>query len=403
MAELKPKALLFDILIVDKDAASRQLLKKVLSAAHSYYHISEAGSAEETLTIISKKLPDIIILDVMMPGNEGFDLCLLLKADERYRNIPVLIITALDKLEDKIRGFKVGASDYILKPINDLETNARVEAHLRIKRFQDRQVELNIELRKTQSALLQSSKLSAVGTLSAGVAHEFNNILQIIGGFAELCANCDNPRDLENMVNAIQECTRRGAKIVKGLLDFSKDDELQKKESVSLKELLEQNLVLMKKSFKDHSIEVETDFQEVPPFECYSGLLSQVFVNIMQNAIEAMARARTRKFEISMRMCGCETPYCDADSLRKHEKKRGCAVIVFKDSGYGVPDNIKEKIFEPFFTTKGIVGGGNDATPGTGLGLSISYGIIKRHNGFIECKSKAGEGASFFLTLPLSP
>ncbi len=403
MTDLKPRNLFFDIIIVDKDADSRHLLKKVLSTAHSDYRFSEAASIEETFRSISKKKPDLIILDVMMPGNEGFDLCLLLKADERYLNIPVLIITALDKLEDKIRGFKVGASDYILKPINEFETNARVEAHLRIKRFQDRQIELNMELRKTQSALLQSSKLSAVGTLSAGVAHEFNNILQIIRGFAEVCAKCDNPQDLEDMVNAIQECTRRGGKIVKGILDFSKDDEHQKRESVSLKELLEQNLILMKKSFKDHGVEVETDFQEAPPVECYSGQLSQVFVNIMQNAIEAMANTKTRRFKASMKMCACETAYCGADRLKKHERKKGCVVIAFKDSGYGVPENIKDKIFEPFFTTKGIVGGGNDTTPGTGLGLSISYGIMKRHNGFIDCESRLGEGTAFILTLPVSP
>ena len=180
----KIKGASFLILIVDKDSQSRGLLKNILSRAHADYRFLEAGDGEETQKIIAEKMPDLIILDVMMPGNEGFDLCLLLKADERYRNIPVLIITLLDKLEDKIRGFKVGASDYILKPINELETNARVEAHLRIKRFQDRQLELNHELRKAQSALMQTSKLSAAGTLSAGVAHEFNNILQIIGGFA---------------------------------------------------------------------------------------------------------------------------------------------------------------------------------------------------------------------------
>ena len=403
MTDLKNKNLFFDILIVDKDADSRQLLKSFLSAAHPDYRISESGGGEETLKLISKKIPDLIILDVMMPGNEGFDLCLLLKADERYRNIPVLIITALDKLEDKIRGFKVGASDYILKPINELETKARVEAHLRIKRFQDRQIELNLELRKTQSALLQTSKLSAVGTLSAGVAHEFNNILQIIGGFAELCARCDNAQDLENLLNAIQECTRRGGKIVKGLLDFSKDDEQQKKESVSLRDLLEQNLILTKKSFKDHDIEVETVFQELPPFECFPGLLSQVFVNIIQNSIEAMAGSALRKLVISINMCACKTTHCGADRLKKRERGLGCTVITFRDSGHGVPENIKEKIFEPFFTTKGIVGGGNDTTPGTGLGLSISYGIIKRHNGFIECESLVGQGTAFILTLPVSP
>lgn len=403
MTNFKHKNELFNILIVDKDDESRKLFKKILNSAHSDYHISEAVDSEETLDIILKKMPDLIILDVMMPGNEGFDLCLRLKADRRYQNIPVLIITALDKLEDKIRGFKVGASDYILKPINELETNARVEAHLRIKRFQDHQKELNSELRRTHSALLQASKLSAVGTLSSGVAHEFNNLLQIIGGFAEVCMTCDNHRDLEKMINAIQECTRRGTKIVKGLMNFSRDDELQKKEVVSIQDLLEQNLVLMRKSLEDHEVELETSFESAPSLECYPGQLSQVFVNIIQNAIESMANAKTRKLFVSMKMCGCESPVCSADRLKKQERGKGCVIITFKDTGYGVPENIKDRIFEPFFTTKGVVSGGNDSTPGTGLGLSISYGIIKRHDGFIECESKNGDGANFVLSLPVRP
>ena len=403
MTNPKTSGYFFKILIVDKDRQSRTLLKKVLNRVHSDYEFFEATDSEETKKIISEKLPDLIMLDVMMPGNEGFDLCLLLKADGRYQDIPILIITALDNLEDKVRGFKVGASDYILKPINELETNARVEAHLRIKRFQDRQKELNSELRKTQSALLQASKLSAVGKLSAGIAHEFNNVLQIIGGCAEVCVDCDNPEDFEKMINAIQECTRRGKKIVKGLLDFSRQDEFQNKELIFLKDLLDQNLQLVKKSLMDQEIELITELEVVPPLEGYPGQLSQVFVNLVKNATEAMKGQPVRRLTVSMKSCDCQTELCAADTLKKQDRAKGCVIISIRDTGAGIDESIKDKIFEPFFTTKGVVGGGNDSTPGTGLGLSVSYGIVKRHDGFIDCESKVGEGTTFKLTLPVRP
>src|SRR5687768_3797776 len=104
------------ILIVDQDKKSRELLKMVLMDAHPEYQISYAIDHDSTLHFLKEETPDLIFLDVLMPDNEGFDLCLVLKSDERFKDVPVLIITALDRLEHKVTVFKMGASDYILKP-----------------------------------------------------------------------------------------------------------------------------------------------------------------------------------------------------------------------------------------------------------------------------------------------
>jgi signal transduction histidine kinase len=338
-----------------------------------------------------------------MPDNEGFDLCLVLKSDERYKDIPVLIITSLDRLEHKVTVFKMGASDYILKPLNPLETIARVEAQLRIKRFQDRQKELNAELRRTHTALLQSSKMSAVGTLAAGVAHEFNNILQIIAANAELCSITRTEEDLANFFRIIKECTDRGGKIARGLLDFSRKEEYQSKETVRLTTLVAQTMKLMEKNFRDNKVNVSVQLDDVPDFEGYPGQLVQVIVNLVNNAIEAMRDRPTRELTVRLRRCGCDTAYCQADTLHAAERREGCTQLICQDSGCGVPGNLKDKIFEPFMTTKGIIGGGNVATPGTGLGLSVSYGIVRRHGGFIQVDSEEGKGATFTVSLPIAP
>lgn len=390
------------ILIVDQDEPSRQRLKLFLLDAHPEYRIFFAHDSMETLRVIAEHLPDLIFLDVLMPDNEGFDLCLLLKADERYKDIPVLIITALDRLEQKVRGFNMGASDYIVKPINAVETNARVQAQLRMKRIQDRQKELNAELRRAQFALLQSSKLSAVGALAAGVAHEFNNILHILHANAELCAATGSPDDVKNLLTVIRDCTERGGKIAKQLLDFSRSEENQRKEAVRLKELLEENLKLMGKTLKDKKITLSADLKEVPEFQGYPGQLSQVFVNLLKNAIDAMAESGQKKLTVTLALCGCESPLCAADPQKERPRGKGCALFTVEDSGCGIAQSIQEKIFEPFFTTKGIVGGGNVATPGTGLGLSVSYGIIRRHGGFVHFESRLGVGSRFSVWIPLT-
>jgi signal transduction histidine kinase len=270
-----------------------------------------------------------------------------------------------------------------------------------MKRFQDRQKELNEELRRTQSALLQSSKMSAAGTLAAGIAHEFNNILHVINASAELLVHLENPEEIRETASAIRECTLRGGKVAKSLLDFSRKDELQKKELISVGDALRRTLLLLDESLRSAGIVPSVRIADVPKIECFPGQLAHVFVNLIHNAIDAMHGSAEKKLEVTMRVCDCVS-VCTADRARGHEKGKGCLVISFKDTGRGIPEALRDSVFEPFVTTKGIVGGGSDSTPGTGLGLSISYGIIQRHGGHISFESEAGSGTVFTLNLPIN-
>ncbi len=390
-----------NILIVDRDEKSREALKSVLAAAHPDYVFHFAHDSREALESAKDSPPDLVFLDVVMPDNEGFDLCFLLKADERYKDVPLLIITALDRPESKLKGFQLGASDYILKPIDEQETVARADAQLRMKRFQDRQKELNDELRRMQSALLQSSKMSAAGTLAAGIAHEFNNILHVISALAELLTHLESPEEIRETTSAIRECAQRGGRVAKSLLDFARKDEFQKNELVSVGDLLRHNVLLLDKSLRSAGITSSVRIADAPKITCFPGQLAQVFVNLIYNAIDAMRDSAEKKLEVTMLVCDCAS-VCAADATRSHDKGKGCLVIAFKDTGCGIPEAIRDRVFEPFFTTRGVVGGGSDSTPGTGLGLSISYGIIERHGGQIRFDSEEGKGTVFTITLPIN-
>lgn len=129
------------ILIVDDNSTNRDLLKAVLSGAESEYILIEADSGLSALKAVEKNMPDIILLDIMMPVMDGFEVCKKLKENKKFNSIPVLFITAMENAEDKVKGFDVGAADYITKPFNPDEVNARVNAHLKIKESENNRIE----------------------------------------------------------------------------------------------------------------------------------------------------------------------------------------------------------------------------------------------------------------------
>lgn len=265
-------------------------------------------------------------------------------------------------------------------------------------------------LKKTQSQLLLSEKLASVGQLTAGVAHEINNpinfvtgninplkrnfeslkkLLQKIGGLktdgdakTEL-AEIDSLKkemdfdytieESEKLLSGIEEGSRRTAAIVKGLRQFSRIDEDTKK-LANINEGIESTLLLLQNKLKFQNIEVVPSFGDIPQIHCFPGQLNQVFMNLLTNAIDAIGS--NGKIFI--------TTALEGDRLK----------ISVRDTGQGMPEEVKKKIFDPFFTTK-------EVGKGTGLGLSISYGIIEKHNGTIEVRSEPGKGTEFIILLPL--
>ncbi|MDB9511061.1 response regulator [Kamptonema animale CS-326] len=417
------------ILVVDDNPTNIQVLFDVLSEIG--YRVAIAKSGESALQRLQSYHPDIILLDVMMPGIDGFETCQRLKADSATSDIPVIFMTALSDSMDKVKGLSLGAVDYITKPIQHEEALARIRVHLQLrdsqKKLENRTTELSQalnSLKQAQVHLVQSEKMSSLGQLVAGVAHEINNPVNFI--HANLAPAEEYIRTLINFVDLYQEChpqphaklqawmeeedidylredlmkllnslnigSERIRQLVRSLQNFSRLDESAAK-AIDLHEGIESTLLILQYRLKakpDHlGIKIVRDYGDLPLVKCYPSQLNQVFMNILSNAIDALEERDSKRSAAEMR----EDP--STISIRTQVLHNQAIAIYIADNGFGIKENLCDQLFEPFFTTKPI-------GKGTGLGLSISYQIItEKHGGKIYCHSTPGKGVEFAIELPL--
>ncbi len=236
------------------------------------------------------------------------------------------------------------------------------------------------ERKKLLQKLIQSEKLAAVGTLAYGIAHEFNNILAGMMMNAEFGSSLSNNPQIKECFEAIAENCQRGSSITNNLLAMA-GERKEKKEMIDITKSLENVLSFVHRELEKANIKTVTDFKTVPEIFADPGEFSEIFLNLINNAKDAMyPEGGTLTIKVA--------PH--EDNIR----------IVFKDTGCGIPDQIKEKIFDPFVTTKGALG--KSEIPGTGLGLFLTYGIINSYHGKIEVDSKVGKGTKFTIQIPIS-
>lgn len=235
------------------------------------------------------------------------------------------------------------------------------------------------ELRHKQAELIQSSKLAAVGTFAAGIAHEFNNLLGGMLGFAELGFRSDDVSDKDHSLEVVMQSCRRGRSITRGLLTFARRQE-HHRALADVGEAISETLALIEIDLRKSMIDVVKEIDMVSLTVCDLGQISQVVLNLLTNARDAMK------------------PDGGTITVGLHERN-GAIELSVADTGSGIPEEIRDKIFEPFVTTKGALGGSQ--TPGTGLGLSISYGIVQEHGGAIIVDSVVGRGTTMIVRLPI--
>jgi signal transduction histidine kinase len=422
------------ILIIDDTPANLDVISDTLTDAG--FEVAIARTGERALKQLQHQLPDLILLDVMMPGISGFEVCRQLKADARTQDIPILFMTALSDTGNKVKGFELGAVDYITKPFQEVEVLARVRTHLQLRKLA-RTLEQQVvqrtaaltkaleELQSSQMQLVQSEKMSALGNLVAGVAHEINNPLGFVSGnishienyLKDLLQLVDlyqqhypdvalaiqtaiDAIDLEylqsdvpKLINSTQEGIRRIRHISTSLRTFSRADS-DHPVLFNLHEGIDSTLLILKHRLKASKqrpeIKVIKRYGSLPEVECYAGQMNQVFMNVLANAIDALENANQ------------DHNVADAQANPRQitittELSQDCQFVIIRiqDNGIGMTDAVKQKIFSHLFTTK-------EVGKGTGLGLAIAHAIVvQKHAGTLEVNSAPGEGAEFVITIPV--
>jgi two-component system, NtrC family, sensor kinase len=439
------------ILVVDDNPLNAKLLCKFLSRA-GFSRVSVAEDGYTTLEIVRECPPDLILLDIMMPGIDGFETCRCLKDLTEGKDIPVIFMTALTDTEHKLKGFQLGAVDYITKPFHKEEILARIDVHLKLRsltrqlaqqntllqqsqqglerRVEERTAELSqtVEhLKQTQMQLIHSEKMSSLGQLVAGIAHEVNNpvnfihgnithasqylqdLLELIDLYEAHC--CELPAkiqekiedieleflkdDLPKILSSMKTGTDRIRHIVRSLQLFSRLDEAECK-LANLNEGLESTVILLGSRLQEQGerppIQVIAEYHNLPQIECYPGQLNQVFMNILANAIDTLedAIASSKKLQDYVPTIWINTGV-QFDSDRSPQS----IFIRIADNGLGIPEIVQHRVFDPFFTTKPV-------GKGTGLGMSVSHSIVvEQHRGKLICNSVPGEGTEFMIEIPV--
>ncbi|HEY9608932.1 MAG TPA: response regulator [Allocoleopsis sp.] len=468
-----------DILIIDDTPENLNLLSTMLT--EQGYKVRSVTKGSTGLRGAQAAPPDLILLDVNMPQMNGYEVCQHLKGDERTCEIPVIFISALGDALDKVKAFSVGGVDYITKPFQVEEVLARIENHLTIRRLSQQLQQKNVqlseqniqlcreieertqaetalrqsearerekaqeleqtlgELKSTQAQLIQAEKMSSLGKMIAGIAHEINNPVSFISGnlnyarqyfqdlleLVQLYQNIyPNPtgeiqqlvskidldflvEDWSKLMDSMQVGSRRIQEIVLSLRNFSRLDE-QDLKPVDIHQGIDNTLLILQHRLKTDgdraAIQLIKDYNQLPLVTCYASQLNQVFMNLLNNAIDAVEGKPDPRI-ITIHTSLMQNSQCRAMASGSADKipsditrssNSQSVVILITDNGSGMSEEILHKIFDPFFTTKPV-------GSGTGLGLSISYQIVvEKHGGQLSCIAAPGYGSAFFVEIPVN-
>lgn len=371
------KANNFLILIVDDIAKNIQLLGKILD--NQGYRVLAATDGEQALKAAKKHSPDLILLDIMMPGLSGYDVCRELKGDEELSEIPVIFLTARSDEEDVIKGFNVGGSDYVTKPFNAGELLARIQTHLSLKQARDQILQQKKELEQITKT---KEKLYSI------IAHDLKGALSGISGLAEIVEEeiGDEPvnEEIKNYVNLISNASTSANLILENLLAWT---QLQggkmeiNLEEFSLLEEIEANIHLYHTLANKKQIEIRVESDgRTDRIVADKQMISTAIRNLLSNAIKFSEKK-------------------DRITIQLEETEGGSSVkISVKDQGIGMPEKIQKAIFDPEARPKRK---GTAEEGGTGLGLLMCKEFVEAHNGELYVESEMGEGSEFSFNLPV--
>lgn len=365
------------VLIVDDTKENLQVLGNILR--ENKYKIVLANNGTEALAIVAKRLPDLILLDIMMPDMDGFEVCSRLKADDRTKHIPVVFLTAKTETDDIVRGFQLGGIDYITKPFKHEELLIRVKTHVALKKARDLIVEQNVKLE-----LLNKEKNNFLSI----AAHDLKNPITAIKGFSKIIEDENITLSKEEIIDFSKEIrvtSESMFQIVVDLLDINAIEEGKINlsfESFNIDEFIKSKLDNYKLRAAEKSISIH--FKDTPDnFIVFadSNKVGQVFENLLSNAL---------KFSPFNKNIWVKT-----EKFITSEGSEFIEISV-KDEGPGLSEDDKSKLFGKFAKLSARP---TNEESSTGLGLSIVKQLAEAMGGTIRCESTYGQGAAFIFTV----
>ncbi|MEB3829077.1 hybrid sensor histidine kinase/response regulator [Phormidium sp. CCY1219] len=408
---LESNSVTANILVVDDKPDNLRLLSALLGDRG--YKVRRAINGQLALNAAFAEPPDLILLDIMMPEMNGYEVCQQLKSDPRTNPVPVIFLSALDDAFDKVKAFEVGGVDYITKPFQFPEVLARVENHLNLRQLQqqteeqkeqleslNRDLEAKVEARTAElkrknaallqlevqlrDALAQEKELSDMKTrIITTISHEYRTPLTTIASSAELLEayrhKWDEQKQLKHF-NRIQSAIKHMTNLVEEVLFINRaesekldfypvDLNLEKFCSEIVEEIQQPNREKYQVKFMPDAGEVNAQFD--------AKLLRQILTNLLSNAIKYSPEGGVVELHLSR----------DPEQV----------VFQVRDEGIGIPPEDQEKLFQSFSRASNVA-----TIQGTGLGLSIVQKCVELHGGKISVDSQLGVGTTFTVCLPVS-
>lgn len=367
------------IMLVDDTPANIDILRETLKSEH--YDIAVAPNGETALKIAPRFEPDLILLDVMMPGIDGYETCKKLKENEKTKEIAVIFITAKTEVEDIVKGFTVGGVDYITKPFRQEEVCARVQTQLQLRFSENERLRLisDLEDRNIKLSGLNELKNKFMGM----AAHDLRTPLASVRGFSELLLHDgDNfsEEERKELLTTMHEVSQQMLDMVNDLLDYSVIDsgklDLQI-EPACLSALIEKRIHLIRVVADKKSIVIHKSLPELQELMIDSNRIAQVVDNLISNAIK-FSPANSNIY-ISL------------------ESKDQSVSVTVRDEGPGITEEDQKKLFKGFQKLTNKPTGGEKST---GLGLAIVKRMVEAHNGKLIVESTPGSGSTFTFVLP---
>jgi C4-dicarboxylate-specific signal transduction histidine kinase len=386
------------VLIADDRPTTRYMLKKNISDWG--YEVVEAIDGDQAWHLLQKKpYPRIAILDWMMPGLDGVEICKKLQNSSSLPLIYTILLTSRKEREDLVYALENGAHNFQSKPFSPVELRSHLNVAKRLVESDDQlkkyaaQMEEIAEVRAKQ--LIHADRLATLGTLAAGITHEISSPITYVSANTESATNhwqkirnyiqenleennttiANSIEKIDRSLTRISSGTLRIIKIVRGISSFSRKEHVQK-EKINIHDCIELALQLCQNQLK-YNIQIHKKFASAAPMVLGNQHeIEQVFVNLISNAAHAMSQTKSGNLTLSSQILDNQF------------------IVKIKDNGIGISNENLQNIWDPFFTTK-------PEEKGTGLGLSICKEIIDRHNGHIRVESVPDAGTTFQVSLPV--